>query len=112
MLVKWCLNNCSEFRHENIIMKGLICVLVVIFFALQYKLWVEKGGIQQVTHLQKSIDSQTKENKKLGDRNQALVAEIKDLKNGQTAVEERARNDLGMVKSGEVFYQIVSETKK
>lgn len=93
-------------------MKSLIITLVVIFAFLQYKLWFEKGGVAEVSRLQHAIEVQTKQNTEIGTHNQGLVAEIKDLKSGQAAVEERARNDLGMIKSGEVFYQIVPGASK
>ena len=90
-------------------MKPLAIVLALLFLVLQYKLWFERGGVAQVWHLRQAIIAQTTENKDLLDQNVALTAEVQDLKNGQAAVEERARNDLGMTKPGEVFYQIVDK---
>lgn len=92
-------------------MKPLIIVLAALFLVLQYKLWFEGGGVKEVARLKQNIVAQTKENSDLGQRNDALIAEVDDLKKGQAAVEERARNDLGMIKPQEVFYQIVP-TKK
>lgn len=90
-------------------MKTLAIVLAAIFVVLQYKLWFEHGGISEVWHLRQAITAQTTENSNLGQRNDVLAAEIQDLKSGQAAIEERARNDLGMVKPGEVIYQIVEK---
>ena len=88
-------------------MKFLTILLVTLFLLLQYKLWVEEGGVAQVWRLNKEVASQQFENDKLQERNVALVAEVKDLKKGNQAIEERARSELGMVKKGEVFYQVV-----
>lgn len=88
-------------------MKPLAVVLALLFLILQYKLWFERGGVAEVWHLKHVIAAQKAENKAMLEQNAALTAEVQDLKNGRAAVEERARNDLGMTKPGEVFYQIV-----
>jgi cell division protein FtsB len=85
---------------------GLLIVLLVL---LQYKLWFGDGNLVDVWHLQQSIATQKQENAKLRERNAALEAEVKDLKQGMQAVEERARSELGMIKKGETFYQIVEQ---
>lgn len=90
-------------------MKIIIAVLAALFLALQYKLWFQADGISEVWKLKQKIAIQTKENAVLNQNNAVLTAEVDDLKNGQAAVEEHARNDLGMVKSGEVFYQVVKK---
>lgn len=90
-------------------MKSLVVVLAGLFLVLQYKLWFDRNGVTKVWHLRHSIAEQTKENKELAQRNSVLDAQVKDLKSGQAAVEEHARNDLGMVKPGEVFYQIIEK---
>lgn len=92
-------------------MKPLVIVLAALFLVLQYKLWFDRGGIRQVESLKKSITVQNKENQQLSQRNQVLVAEVQDLKSGQAAIEEHARNDLGMIKPGETFYQVVDDKK-
>lgn len=74
---------------------------------LQYRLWFGKASIPKVIHLKQQLASQVQENKKLQQRNAVLIAEVQDLKSGHQAIEERARNELGMVKKGETFYQIV-----
>lgn len=88
-------------------MKPLVFTLAILFLVLQYKLWFEKGSVSEVARLRQAITSQNKQNDELSESNKVLIAEIQNLKSGQAAVEERARNDLGMIKQGEVFYQIV-----
>lgn len=89
-------------------MRMLIISLLLIFGLLQYKLWLEDGGIAKIMHLQKTIAAQEQQNNDLKQQNAALAAEVHDLKHGQTAVEEHARNDMGMVKKGETFYQFIN----
>ena len=91
------------------LMKLIIAILIVIFFALQYKLWVGQGSMAEVARLEQAIDSQKVQNAKLRERNNALDAEVQDLKQGVEAIEERARSELGMIKKDETFYQIVDE---
>jgi cell division protein FtsB len=88
-------------------MKFIITLLAALFLALQYKLWFQSDGIAQVSRLQQAIAAQTSENNLFMRQNAALAAEVRDLKNGGEAIEEHARNDLGMAKPGEVFYQVV-----
>lgn len=90
-------------------MKPLAIVLALLFVFLQYKLWFEHGSVSEVVHLHKAIATQDAANNKLAEDNTALVAEVQNLKVGQDAVEARARNDLGMTKPGEVFYQIIDK---
>ena len=78
---------------------------------LQYELWFASGGAVTAYRLHQNITAQAKINKELKDRNAFLIADIKDLKNGNESVEESARNDLGMIKKGEVFYQVIHEGK-
>lgn len=90
-------------------MKAFVIVLAALFLGLQYKLWFQQGGISEVMQLKQAIVKQTQANGLLTLRNAALTAEVEDLKSGQAAIEERARNDLGMVKPGETFYQIIDK---
>jgi cell division protein FtsB len=90
-------------------MRIWIVLLISLFVILQYDLWVGEGSLATVWRLQKSIENQSKENKVLADRNKALEAEVIDLKQGKDAIEERARSDLGMIKEGETYIQIVDE---
>lgn len=93
-------------------MKPFIVILVLLFLALQYKLWFEPDGLWRVQRLKQEITKQTEENLQLSQRNETLVAEIKDLKVGQAALEAHARSDLNMIKPNELFYLIVDKDKK
>jgi cell division protein FtsB len=85
-------------------------VLLIVLVLLQVKLWVGDGGWREVEQLEVSVATQRTENRKLEQRNAALEAEVDDLKQGQAAVEERARAELGMIKPGETFYRVVEPT--
>jgi len=91
------------------IMRLILLILFVLLAALQYRLWSSSGGVAEVWRLQRSIDQQQQEILSLKERNQALEAEVKDLKQGVAAIEERARRDLGMTKKGESYYQTTDE---
>lgn len=88
-------------------MKPLLTILIVALLVLQYKLWFGDGNMRELWRLQEAIEAQKKENELLKERNAALQAEVQDLKKGLQAIEERARNELGMIKKGETFYQII-----
>jgi len=88
-------------------MRLLIGILLLLFVLLQYDLWVGEGSLASAWRLQQEIEQQQQENKGLKERNGALSAEVTDLKQGYDAIEERARNELGMIKEGETFVQIV-----
>jgi cell division protein FtsB len=90
-------------------MKSLVIILAILFIGLQYKLWLEPGGLREVKKLQQKIATQQNQNTQLAQKNATLLAEVDDLKKGQAAIEEHARNDLGMVKPGEVYYQIIQK---
>jgi cell division protein FtsB len=85
---------------------GIIVILIVILGFLQYRLWFESNGVQTTIAIKKSIADQQKQNQHMAKRNQELMAEVSDLKHGTQAIEERARDELGMIKNGEQFYQI------
>ena len=84
-----------------------ILALLLLLFALQAKLWMGEGGWREAKQLQLTVSEQRAENARLQQRNDALSAEVEDLKSGETAVEERARSELGMIKPGETFYRVV-----
>lgn len=89
---------------------GLLVLLVglaTLLVGLQFKLWRGEGGTRQVMSLQKRVDELAHENAGLRQRNDALGAEVQDLKSGEAAVEERARSELGMIRPGEAFYRVV-----
>ena len=88
-------------------MRTLAIVLVILIAAIQTQLWFGKGGWIRVWELDRQVDAQREANDKLRTRNAALDAEVRDLKTGYDAIEERARNDLGMIRQDEVFYQVI-----
>jgi cell division protein FtsB len=88
-------------------MKLLLLTLFTLFLGLQYKLWFESDSLPRTWHLHQAIINQLAENQGLLERNNALAAEVEDLKHGRAAIEERARNELGMIREGETFYQII-----
>lgn len=90
-------------------MKVLIAILIFLLLILQFKLWFGDGNMRELWQLQSRIEEQKTENQKLRDRNLALEAEVKDLKQGLEAIEERARNELGMIKKDETFFQIIEK---
>ena len=75
---------------------------------LQYELWFTQGGVKTVHELRHDIDAQLKINGHIEEKNDVLIADIRSLRTGNQAIEEHARNDLGMVKRGEIFYQVSS----
>lgn len=83
--------------------------LLLLFGALQWRLWQGEGGRAQVDELRQAVREQEKLNAGLRRRNADLAAEVEDLKTGSAAVEERARQELGMIKPGEVFYRVVPD---
>ena len=82
---------------------------MVLFVLLQYKLWVGDGSLAEVWDLYRQTELQKQENQRLQERNQALEAEVEDLKQGLDSIEERAREELGMIKDDETFYQIIED---
>lgn len=90
-------------RRLNIV---IVC-LIAAFVFLQYKLWFEAGGLRDLLQLKKTLALQSVQNEELKKRNEDLLFQIQRLQNGKDAAESRARNELGMVKKDETFYQIV-----
>jgi cell division protein FtsB len=89
-------------------LRWLALAFVAMIAALQYPMWLGKGGWFQVRELDRQLTAQRDRNAKLKARNDALDADVRDLKTGHEAIEERARSELGMVKQDEVFFQIQS----
>ena len=81
-------------------------ILVAVIALLQYPLWLGKGGWLRVWDMQHQVEAQREVNQKLEQRNAGLDAEVRDLKTGYDAIEERARFELGLIKDGEVFVQV------
>ena len=88
-------------------MRWLLFFLIGVFIFLQYELWYSKGGIVSALKHKQALAAQAKKLAQTNQRNKHLEANIHELKNGQQAVEGEARKELGMVKKGEVFYQVV-----
>jgi len=88
-------------------MKWLAAVLVVVVTLLQGRLWLASEGVRELSRLEAAVAAQRNENNRLEGRNKQLAAEVRDLKNGMAALEERARSELGMIASNETFYQVV-----
>jgi len=88
-------------------MRIVILILFVILVMLQFKLWLGDGGFREVTRLEERVETQQLRNNELLQRNERLQAEVEDLRDRLDAVEERARNELGLIKPAEEFYQVV-----
>jgi cell division protein FtsB len=88
-------------------MRWLALALVAVTLLLQQRLWLSDDGIREVARLQESVAAQRQHNEGLESRNLQLAAEVADLKKGMTALEERARSELGMVAPNESFFQVV-----
>jgi cell division protein FtsB len=88
-------------------MKVLSVALVALIVLIQYPLWLGKGSWMRVWEVDQQIKSQRDKNAKLRTRNTVLDAEVRDLKQGFEAIEERARSELGMIKQDEVFFQVL-----
>ena len=90
-------------------MRWLALILFLLLVWLQYRLWVGEGSLAEVRALRGEIATQKDELTKMQARNDALDAEVQDLREGLDALEERARSELGMIKEGEIFLQIIEE---
>ena len=88
-------------------LRWVALVLIIVLIALQVRLWTGQGGLRDVWRLQQRVAQQKDENAQLKKRNETLSAEVEDLKHGEEAIEERARSELGLLKPGETFYQVV-----
>jgi len=87
--------------------KIIALVLLVLLIWLQYKIWLQDGGIPEIIQLRQEVQQVDLEVKQLKERNASLDAEVKDLKKGLDAIEERARSEMGMIKQGEIYYQVI-----
>lgn len=89
--------------------RWILLVLAVLLAWLQYRFWFGPGNSGEVMMLESQVQHQQRDNDGLRQRNAALAAEVKDLKEGEAAIEERARSELGMIKPGEKFYRVVED---
>lgn len=92
-------------------MKLLTLLFIALIALLQYPLWLGKGSWLKVWEINQQVITQQETNQQLKIRNAALDAEVRDLKQGYDAIEERARNELGMIKQDEIFFQVVESNK-
>ncbi|QSX34767.1 cell division protein FtsB [Shewanella avicenniae] len=88
-------------------MKRLLLLGIALLALLQHRLWMGDNSLTEYFQLERQIAAQTSSNAELAQRNNALKAEIADLRSGTEAIEERARNELGLIKKGETFYRVV-----
>ncbi len=89
-------------------MRIFSAILTLALVLLQYRVWFSDQGAREVSRLRSAVEAQAVANALQRERNRQLDAEVSDLKGGMTALEERARSDLGMVGNGETFYQVVT----
>jgi cell division protein FtsB len=90
-------------------MKWLAVALFAALLLLQYRLWLSSDGVSEVLRLRSAVAARQADNARVSERNRQLAAEVRDLKQGYTALEERARSDLGMIAGNESFYQVVPQ---
>jgi cell division protein FtsB len=93
-------------------MKVIALVLLILLVWVQYKIWLQDGGIPEVIQLQQEVEQTRQEVLELQQRNSSLEAEVRDLKTGLEAIEERARSEMGMIREGEVYYQVIDRHKE
>lgn len=91
-------------------MRWLTAALLALLALIQYPLWLGKGGWLRVWEIDQQISAERESNARLKMRNGALAAEVRDLKQGYEAVEERARSELGMIRQDEIFFQVLEES--
>jgi len=90
-------------------MRYAIIILILLLLVMQYKFWFDSGGLQQMEKLRHEIAIHKLQDQELAKQNDQLRAEVKDLKQGVDAAQERARSELGMVRQNEEYYQIVPQ---
>ena len=99
----------SGNRREALTLRTVAIIFVLLILALQYPMWLGKGGWLQVRELNAQVAAQRRTNAEFKADNQALDAEVRDLKQGYEAIEERARSDLGMIRQNEIFFQLPAD---
>jgi cell division protein FtsB len=92
-------------------MRLMTAILLIFLLLLQYRLWFGKNSVPDYFALESEVSRQTVNNQKLQQRNKLLYADTDDLKSGIEAIEERARNELGMIKQGETFFRIIDKQR-
>ena len=94
------------------LMRLIAAFLLLLLLGLQVRLWLGESGVPELWRLHREVNTQVDENQKLRERNDALEAEVRDLKEGTAAVEERARSELGMIKADEQLIFLAEPDKK
>lgn len=92
-------------------MKLLTAIFILLLILIQYPLWAGKAGWYNVFQLSNEYQAQKEINVELKKQNDALRAEVNDLKNGTDAIEEKAREELGMIKKGEIYFQVINKSE-
>ncbi|MBT5098073.1 cell division protein FtsB [Gammaproteobacteria bacterium] len=93
-------------------MRIFLLFLLIVLVLLQYQLWIAPDGMRAVMQLKQDMQVQQEKNNVLAVRNQVLAAEVQDLKSGNDAIEERARSELGMIRKGETFFQVIEKEQE
>ncbi|MDD4907317.1 MAG: septum formation initiator family protein [Methylobacter tundripaludum] len=88
-------------------MKTIIAIIILLIIHFQYRIWVGDGSVAQIDAYQQRLDDLKKQAEEKRERNEALYAEVLDLRKGQEAIEERARDELGMIKEDETFFHVL-----
>lgn len=92
-------------------MKWLVGILIPLLLVLQYRLWIGDGSLAHAHRLKNEIQLQQAENDRMRERNRILDVEVEELKTGLDTIEERARNDIGLIKKDETFFMVLDEEK-
>ncbi len=88
-------------------MKIIIAIIILLIIHFQYRIWIGDGSLAQIDAYQQRLDTLKKQAEEKRERNEALYAEVLDLRKGQEAIEERARDELGMIKEDETFFHVL-----
>jgi cell division protein FtsB len=88
-------------------MKILIAIILLLIIHFQYRIWIGDGSVAEIDAYQHRLDDLKKQAEEKRERNEALYAEVLDLRKGQEAIEERARDELGMIKEDETFFHVL-----
>ncbi len=92
-------------------MRWLLIILLVFLAGLQFRLWVGEGSLAHRAELNRQLDAQENENRALRERNALIATDVESLKTNLSAIEEKARADLGMIKRGETFYLVIDKNQ-
>jgi cell division protein FtsB len=92
-------------------MRWLLVILLVFLAGLQFRLWVGEGSLAHRAELNRQLEEQESENRALRERNALIATDVESLKTNLSAIEEKARADLGMIKRGETFYLVIDKNR-